>query len=321
MTTTDKTAVAASADRLDDWSETEGAAPGTVFDLRAWKITLPEVDPVNGKAAEIQEDALACFAHPRWFYLDSESGAMVFKTPNHAATTQNSANARAELRQMARAGDRTIDVNSPRNNWAIATNPEAERFAAIGGKMAATLAVDWVSTSGNDAKFAAHAVVVGQIHGAGKMEPLKIFYRKLPNHQKGSLFWNYESHPADENDREDIPNDVWGSHKLTKADKEPSDGIALGEKFSYEVTVNSTIMEVIFTKSDGSKATIWHDLSKGHNAIPGDEGYSNDWMYFKAGAYNQCNLGKDGVWGPACQNRGQAAGDYAQVSFFDLKLE
>jgi len=306
----------------------DGSPPAGEFDLRSWKLTLPELDPERGKAAEIKEGELNGseagtfpYIHPLWFFVDGNNGAMVFKTPNHLATTKNSSNTRSELREMVRAGNTDIGTKDPKNNWVISTNPHAADYAAIGGVLSARLAVDWVSTSGDETKFAAHSVVVGQIHGSGKMEPLKIFYRKLPGHQKGSLFWNYETHPADEADRQDVSNDIWGSHKLTKVSEDPADGIALGEQFSYEVNVKGTEMELTFTKADGTVSTHRHDLSKGLASIPGDEGYSEDWMYFKAGAYNQCNIGTEGVWGAGCENRGEAAGDYAQVSFFDLKVD
>ncbi|WP_371923134.1 polysaccharide lyase family 7 protein [Agarivorans sp. TSD2052] len=42
------------------------------------------------------------------------------------------------------------------------------------------------------------SAVIGQIHGS-KNEPLKIYYRKMPNHDKGSIFWNYKINPAQKN--------------------------------------------------------------------------------------------------------------------------
>lgn len=58
------------------------------------------------------------------------------------------------------------------------------------------------------------------------------------------------------------------------------------------------------------------DLSKPHyRGEEYDEGYANDWMYFKAGNYNQCNVGLS-----QCTNNGIAAGDYAKVSFYQLTL-
>ena len=221
---------------------------------------------------------------------------------------------------MMRAGETSISNYDKKNNWVLAAHPSATEYGAVGGILEATLSVDWVSSSGNDEKFAAYSVVVGQIHGSGKTEPLKIFYRKLPGHQKGSLFWNYESRPRNMNDRRDVSTDVWGSHKLTSKDQEPEDGIALMEKFSYRVEVILNEMRLTFDRGDGVPVTHVQELSQGHADIVDDQGYGDDWMYFKAGAYNQCNLGTEDVSGAGCLNRGEEAGDYAQVRFFELSV-
>ena len=86
---------------------------------------------------------------------------------------------------------------------------------------------------------------------------------------------------------------MWGSHKLTSKDQEPEDGIALMEKFSYRVEVIEHEMRLTFERGDGARVTHVQELAKGHADIVGDQGYSDDWMYFKAGAYNQCNLGTE----------------------------
>ncbi|MGJ8693131.1 MAG: polysaccharide lyase family 7 protein [Thalassotalea sp.] len=51
-------------------------------------------------------------------------------------------------------------------------------------------------------KFPAYSVVVGQIHAGTQSdksagfgwgnEPLKIYFKKYPKHQYGSVFWTYE---------------------------------------------------------------------------------------------------------------------------------
>ena len=75
----------------------------------------------------------------------------------------------------------------------------------------------------------------------------------------------------------------------------PDDGIALGEKWSYEVDVSGREMTVTVTKEDGTARSItW-----------GDE-YDNDWFYFKAGNYNQTHGGEPG--------------NYARVSVFSLDV-
>lgn len=298
--------------------------PAQNFKLAKWKITLPMEDSKperQGKVMEVFASELNSptkpYLHPDWFYTDARTGAMVFKAPNAAMTTQNSSNTRSELRAMldTRHDDKPKDLI---NNFALAAHPQAKEFGAIGGRMTAALTVDWVSTSGNDTKYGAHAVVIGQIHGSSQ-EPLKIFYRKLPNHQHGSLFWNYEINPADKKNRFDIPHDIFGSHTLTKADKDPVGGIKLGELFEYDVNVVGNIMTLTFTKNPGlaNEQVVTHrvNLAAPHAASPLDLAYGQDSMYFKAGAYNQCNLRST-----ACTNNGLAAGDYTQASFYKLEL-
>ena len=79
------------------------------------------------------------------------------------------------------------------------------------------------------------------------------------------------------------------------SDSNPSNGIALGEKWSYEVDVYGRDMTVTVTKEDGSVFD---------ETITMESAYNNDWMYFKAGVYNQ--------------NNGGDAGDYAQATFYKL---
>ncbi|QBF82989.1 polysaccharide lyase family 7 protein [Shewanella maritima] len=308
-------------------------APAQNFDLSKMKINLPIADhkPARkGQVMEIEVDELNDKTHPYtnhfWFYTNPENGAMVMTSPNTAPTTKNSSNARSELRIMLRGEKTEIGPKHPSNNFVVAANPNKDKYGAVGGQMSATLSVDWVSTSGDDSKFPTHSVVVGQIHGSSKVEPLKIYYRKLPNHEHGSLFWNYEIFPKDINDRYDVPIPIWGSAELTKADANPDNGIKLGELFSYDVTVADNIMTLTFVKNPGTDAAetkvFKTDLSKPYPGHPLDQGYGNDWMYFKVGAYNQCNQGtKHPVWGTGCTNNGIEAGDYTQVSFYELDLK
>ncbi|MDA7747388.1 polysaccharide lyase family 7 protein [Psychromonas sp.] len=155
-----------------------------------------------------------------------------------------------------------------------------------------------------------------------KNEPLKIYFRKLPNHEHGSLFWNYEINPKDKKDRFDITYDVFGSKSLTKADKDPRGGIALGELFTYDVNVKDNIMHLTFIKRPGEAneevVTYKVNLAEPNAASKLDRSYAQDWMYFKAGAYNQCNIKPTSS---GCTNNGIEAGDYAKVSFYKLELD
>lgn len=303
-------------------------APAENFHLLSWKITMPLPNPEQeGKVLEIEEQELngippydGPYYHEDWFFTDPETGAMVFRAPNNAPTTANSSNARSELREMLRMGNTDIGTKDALNNWVLDTHPEASEFGGIGGRMSAVVAVDWVSTSGDDSKFPTHSVVIGQIHGSGKTEPLKIFFRKMPNHDKASLFWNYEIRPENEDDRVDVHYNVWGDYQLTKEDQEPEDGLRLGELFYYDIDVQGTMMYLTFMKSNGETVEHEIDLTYGHPDYPIDTGYDDDILYFKAGAYNQCNTGTENpVWGTGCTNLGIEAGDFAQVSFFRFK--
>lgn len=298
-------------------------APAQNFDLTKWKINIPMEDDKPkraGKVMEISAQDLSNqdnpFSHPDWFYTDKKTGAMVFKTPNKAMTTPNSKNARSELRAML-----AKSYKDPKNNFAIASNPDAASYGAIGGQLSATLAVDWVSTSGSDRKNGAFSTVIGQIH-ASDNEPLKIVYRKLPGHEFGSLVWNYEINATGDNysKRKDVRHNVFGQYNLRTGEADPIDGIKLGEIFSYDVKIENSIMHLTFKKNIGEAnevvKTYALDLSKGnYKGNEYDEGYANDWMYFKAGNYNQCNVGSS-----KCTNNGIDAGDYAQVSFYQLEL-
>ena len=178
-----------------------------------------------------------------------------------------------------------------------------------------------VSTSGDPRVAASYSVVVGQIHSndGHKNEPLKICYKKFPGHTKGSVYWNYEINTEGENSgRWDFSTAVWGNdmsvvaESATKIPEEPTNGIALGEEFSYEVNVYEGIMYLTF-KSEGhetktfTKSLIVSDFSKksqmpqqiidlytqiGQDGTEKPNAYAGEENYFKQGAYNQTN-GKD----------------------------
>ncbi|WP_153912604.1 polysaccharide lyase family 7 protein [Shewanella sp. TC10] len=326
-------AAAAQTDITSKFSLDPTKAPAQNFDLTNWKITLPELTESGkrkGKALEIDKYQLGNtktpYEHPKWFYTNKETGALVFVAPNEAPTTPNSKNTRSELRAML-----ADHYGEPKNNFVVASHPDAKEYGAIGGQLKATLTVDQVSTSGNDKKNGAFAVVIGQIHGSDN-EPLKISYRKLPGHEFGSLSWNYELNPVpelqdakDENGkklRQDIRHNVFGQYNLREGAPEPTDGIKLGEVFAYQVDVKDDTMHLSFTKNPGAEneevKVFSVDLAKGnYQGHEVDQGYGKDWMYFKAGAYNQCNTKKDSS---DCQWRGMEAGDYTQATFYQLEL-
>jgi len=315
--------------------------PADRFDLSNWNITVP-VDRNRDQRADVIKVAdMQSYMHPDFFYLD-ENDHMVFATPNKATTTPNSTNTRSELRQMIRGSRTSIPSNSTGNNFAVASHPIADKFAEIGGRMDATLHIDHVSQrAAIPEKFPTFSVVIGQIHsvkldkhpeeyGWGN-EPLKISYKKFPDHEYGSIYWTYERNLAKEDpNRTDIVYPVWGNTWDNPADPGEA-GLKLKEVMSYTVNVSGDVMYLTFqTERHGTKEFAINlannvDANGEVDRLDNPYGYTGDLNYFKAGAYNQCAKKQEGFWYPGCFGTGdweidKANGDYAQVTFHSLTL-
>jgi hypothetical protein len=314
--------------------------PGEHFDLSQWNITLPIDANSDGKPDMVKVKDIQNYSNPDFFYLN-DNKELVFTSPNVGVTTANSKNARSELRHMSRGFNTKIKTKAPKNNFALAAHENANAFAAIGGRMEATLSVDHVAlNSDRPEKYPSYSVVIGQIHagndpdrskgfGYGN-EPLKIFYKKFPDHDTGSVFWTYERNLAKDNkDRKDIDYLVWGQD--WRSSEDPGEkGIALGEDFSYTVNVHRNTMYLTFESE--RLGTVRHNINLTNNRDaagrpdPLDNRYSygGDTLYFKAGVYNQCSTKvSKSFWSAACAGTGdwetdKANGDYAQVSFSKL---
>lgn len=286
-----------------------------------WKITLGTGSSVSN---------LVDYEHEDYFYNVNDSiDWVVYKTPNSGGTTTNSSNTRSELRQYS--------------EW----TPEK------GGKLTGTLKVMQVSTTGDARVPATFSVVVGQIHSSEghENEPIKIFYKKFPGHTKGSVFWNYEINTEGDNgERWDYSYAVWGNDWSVVGatdstyPEEPTEGIALGEVFSYEINVHQGIMYVTFESEGHATKTFTKSLTSSeytnYSDIPqqvltifsttGQDGteevnaYADELQYFKQGAYNQTN-GKtpadNMIWNTGAETYGgdldqqYASGSYAEVWF------
>ena len=148
--------------------------------LKDWKIMLGNGNMIND---------LAGYMHKDQFYT-AEDIWIVYKTPNAGITSKNSSNTRSVLHE--------------RKEWVLMT----------GGKLTGTLKVQHVSNNGDARVAASYSTVVGQIHGAvgHENEPIKIFYKKFPGHDKGSVFWNYEINTAGKSNKKrwDFSYPVWG---------------------------------------------------------------------------------------------------------------
>ncbi len=259
--------------------------PGGNFDLSYWKLTRP-----NQQERDADQLSTGYFVDGE-FYTDSVSGAMVFWCPNDGATG-GSTYPRNELREMMRRLDTSIPTKGiNKNNWVFSSSTLANQEAAggIDGIMTATVAVDHVSLTSDEFRKVGRTIV-GQIH-ASDDEPCRIYYRKLPGNTKGSIYFAHEPTTSAEQWY-----DMIGSRDDNAPD--PIDGIALGEKFSYEIKVIGNMLTVTIIRDGKSDVVQEVDMT--------NSGFADDWMYFKAGNYNQNNAGD--------------ADEFAQVSFFALDV-
>ena len=269
-------------------------SPSKNFDLSSWKLTLPSDTDSNGKADNISELKLNDdYENPKYFFTGNDGG-MVFRCPVKGTKTTNTKYARTELREMLRKGDKKIKTKGvSKNNWVFSSAPEADlkNAGAIDGTMTATLAVNHVTTTGK--KSHVGRLIIGQIH-ANTDEPIRIYYRKLPNNELGSIYFAHEKNHA-----KDTYINMIGSR--SSGLKNPEDGIALNEKFTYTIKVIGNEMWVTISREGKKDIEQYVDMSQSLY----DEG--GQYMYFKAGIYHTNNTGNDD--------------DYAQATFYNLEVK
>jgi len=210
--------------------------PSENFDLSYWYITTPADDDNDGRADSVYEPELtAGWIDRRYFYTDPATGGMVFRsTPAGAKTSANTNYTRTELRGMLRRGDTSIETRVEggfpnKNNWVFSSAPASAQAAAGGvdGKLTATLAVNQVTRQGVDGQIG--RVIIGQIH-AKDDEPIRLYYRKLPQNKFGSIYYAHEPATGKEQWIEVIGG---RDNRLPN----PENGIALDEVFTYEIEV------------------------------------------------------------------------------------
>jgi len=271
--------------------------PGRNFDLLGWYLSTPADDDKNGISDQTREAKLAGGATDERYFYTADDGGMVLKaTVAGARTSKNTHFTRTELREMLRRGDTSIktrnDDSSPnKNNWVLSSAPARALKAAGGvdGTLRATLAVNHVTTTGERSQVG--RVIVGQIHAAVD-EPIRLYYRKLPGNTRGSIYAAHEISGGD-----DIYFELIGSRKNDATDN--PDGIALDEKFSYEIEARGNFLHVSISQDGVVRARQTVDMSNsGYDVL-------RDYMYFKAGVYNQNDSGD--------------ADDYAQATFYELE--
>lgn len=267
--------------------------PGENFDLLDWSLTLPTDINKDKKADTVFETSLDEGFELKPFFYTAADGGLVFASPNVGAkTSKNTKYARTELREMLRRGNTGIGTQGVNlNNWILGYQPEPPRpVGRRGGVLQATLKVNQVTTSGS--KSHTGRVVIGQIH-ADDDEPIRLYFKKYPNNDRGYLYFAHEIKNGD---------DIWKmvlGPRYTNEDNQPiitsnpEQGIQLGEIFSYTIDQHGQRIDVIVRRGDINGPIIGHQYI---DMIAENSGYNvpEEWNYFKAGAYSQNNTGESG---------------------------
>lgn len=266
--------------------------PSQNFDLSDWSVNIPIDSNKDGISDNIPERFVAKGFSIKPFFYTGDDGGMVFYCPTHSPKTSKSSNyARTELREMLRKGNSKIAIKGvTKNNWVLSTAKRKVRkkAGAVNGMLDATLAINNVTSTGDNKQVG--RVIIGQIN-AEYDEPLRLYYRKLPDNERGSIYIAHEPLKGDEQWYNLI-----GTRSSTATD--PIDGIELDEVFSYRIKVIGHNLVVTIMRQGKPDVVKSVDISKsGYNK-------SKQYMYFKAGAYNQNNTSDER--------------DYAQVTFYQL---
>jgi poly(beta-D-mannuronate) lyase len=261
--------------------------------LKDWYLSIPVDETLNTKAESIYEDRLNDqYFNAEFFFLNSEGG-LVFRTPIEGTkTSSNTSYTRTELREMLRQGDTNINVKGiNKNNWVFSSASLSEQEAAGGvdGKLTAELAVNHVTETGDRSQVG--RVIIGQIH-ANDDEPIRVYYRKLPENEKGAIYLAHEIKGGD-----DIYHELIGTR--SKSAVNPEDGIMLNERFGYEISVTGNLLSLTIIREGQEDIFKTVDMSESGYDLGGQ------YMYFKAGTYNQNNTGDPK--------------DYVQATFYKIE--
>ena len=257
--------------------------PWENFDLSDWVVDTPAFasDGESERFGENKWDEIS--NESRQFFYTHTDGGMRFKTRlDGAKTSSGTSYVRSELREMLRAGDTSVSTTGvTANNWRLGYQPgSSQDWGGTNGKLTATLKVNQVTTSGSGVHVG--RTIIGQIH-ASKDEPVRLYYHKYPGDSKGCIYLAHEIRESD-----DIEFDIIGNENCNN----PSNGIALDELFSYEIINTNEDIRVIIRRGD-SDGPIIGDVTVDMNTLNSGYDRSDEWMYFKLGAYTQNNRGND----------------------------
>ena len=275
------------------------AAPSELgIELDDWYLSIPSDLDNNGRSDSISEVRLAeGYTHPEYFYTSADGG-IVMRSPSRGfKTSTNTSYVRVELREMLRRGNTNIGstqgVNA--NNWVFGHAPTSAQANAggINGELNVTLAVNQVTTNGENYQIG--RVIIGQIH-ANDDEPIRLYYRKLPNNSKGAIYFAHEPRTGSEAYVEMI-----GSRNNTTSN--PADGIALDEKFSYTINATDALLTVTITREGKPDVVATYDMTGSQYEDP------EQYMYFKVGVYHVNNT----------SDPSSDTGQFAQATFYEIR--
>ncbi len=265
------------------------------IELVDWYLNIPTDEDNSGTSDSIYENDLAAgYTNSEYFYASSDNG-IVMRSPSYGfKTSENTSYVRVELREMLRRGDssiRTQGVN--KNNWVFgsASNQGQADAGGVDGELNVTLAVNNVTTTGENYQIG--RLVIGQIH-ANDDEPIRLYYRKLPGNNNGSIYFAHESRVEGS---DEVYVEMIGSRSNSASN--PSDGIALDEKFSYRINVTANLLTVTIIR-DG-KDDVESTLDMSNSLFDADGQYH----YFKVGVYHL--------------NNSSDPDEYAQATFYDIR--
>ena len=264
-----------------------------------------------------------------------DDGCPTFKVDNIADSSSNSSFARSELRELpTRYLDDGPDTSSIENNWVTSnyTDSDRNRAGGIDGRMSATLMVNTVSVDQDvdETQDQVGRVIVGQIHGVDD-EPVKIYYQKLPEHENGSVFFTVDGSDGNTEDRiivlgySDKVYREYARGNISNLEN-PENGIPLGAQWGYEIELIGDQLKVTisyngntYTTEDSISYTrrLADELPQSEAIVSNDDDidaitisdhFNEDFLYFKAGMYNQ-------------NNTGTSSPDYASATFFSIDVE
>ena len=268
------------------------------IELDDWYLSIPSDEDGNGKSDSIKEIELAAgYTHPEYFYT-SVDGGIVMRSPSRGFKTSTNTNyVRVELREMLRRGNTSIGstqgVNA--NNWVFGHAPTLAQANAggINGELNVTLAVNQVTTNGENYQIG--RVIIGQIH-ANDDEPIRLYYRKLPNNSKGAIYFAHEPRTGNE-----VYVEMIGSRDNSTSN--PADGIALDEKFSYTINASDALLTVTITREGKDDVVATYDMTGSQYEDP------DQYMYFKVGVYHVNNS----------SDPSSDTGQFAQATFYEIR--